>query len=164
MWRLTIVLAICCWIEPSVQRSLSILDFKSILDKLGDEFLNHESLAPQVAANHDEIPHPQKVHNFASGLKVGQVSAVSVNPNDQPVIFHRGHVVWDFKSFGFDNKLVAPTLIGEDAIVTLDPDSGKPLKAFGKDIFLMPHGLTIDGEGNHYVTDVGLHQVMRVSE
>ena len=90
-------------------------------------------------------------------------SAVSVNPNDQPVIFHRGHVVWDAKSFGRDYKLVAPTLIGEDTIVTLDADSGKPLSSFGKDLFLMPHGLTVDNEGNIYVTDVGLHQVMRVS-
>ena len=47
--------------------------------------------------------------------------------------------------------------------MTLDPESGKPLHSFGKDMFLMPHGLTIDGEGNHYVTDVGLHQVLRVS-
>ena len=90
-------------------------------------------------------------------------SAVSVNPNDQPVIFHRGHVVWDAKSFGRDYKLVAPTLIGEDTIVTLDTDSGKPVSSFGKDLFLMPHGLTVDNEGNIYVTDVGLHQVMRVS-
>ena len=29
-------------------------------------------------------------------------------------------------------------------------------------MFLMPHGMTIDNEGNHYVTDVGLHQVLRV--
>ena len=88
---------------------------------------------------------------------------MSVNPNDQPVIFHRGHVVWDAKSFGRDYKLVAPTLIGEDTIVTLDADSGKPVSSFGKDLFLMPHGLTVDNEGNIYVTDVGLHQVMRVS-
>ena len=40
-------------------------------------------------------PHPQKVHNFARGLDVGQVSAVAVNPNDQPVIFHRGPTVWN---------------------------------------------------------------------
>jgi len=28
-------------------------------------------------------------------------------------------------------------------------------------MFLMPHGMTIDNEGNTYVTDVGLHQVLR---
>ena len=47
--------------------------------------------------------------------------------------------------------------------MTLDPDSGKVISSYGKGLFLMPHGLTIDEEGNHYVTDVGLHQVMRVS-
>lgn len=29
-------------------------------------------------------------------------------------------------------------------------------------MFYMPHGLTVDAEGNMYVTDTGLHQVMRV--
>ena len=72
-----------------------ILDFKNIFDRLGDEFLNHDSLKPQVAANVEDVPHPQKVHNFARGLNVGQVSAVSTNQNDQPVIFHRGPVVWN---------------------------------------------------------------------
>jgi len=149
-------------VVPSLQRALSILDLKSIIDRLGDEFLTHHSLSPQTVSGQDDVPHPLKVNNYAGGnLDVGQVSAVSVNPADQPVIFHRGHTVWDQKSFGRDYKLLAPNLIGEDVIVTLDPDSGKPLKAFGKNMFMMPHGLTIDGDGNHYVTDVGLHQVMR---
>jgi len=150
-----------CWISVSLQRSLSILDIKGIIDRLGDEFLSHSSIGPQIPNGQDDIPHPVKVNNYATNLDVGQVSAVSINPADQPVIFHRGRVVWDQNSFGRDKKLVTPTLIGEDVIVTLDPDSGQPLKAFGKDIFLMPHGLTIDGDGNHYVTDVGLHQVLR---
>jgi len=155
-------LLLLCLVSSSHQRSLSVLDLKSIIDRLGDEFLTHHSLRPQAASGQaDQIPHPLKVNNFAAGLDVGQVSAVAVNPNDQPVIFHRGHVVWDANTFGNDFKLKAATLIGEDTIVTLDADSGQPLTSFGKDMFLMPHGLTIDGEGNLYVTDVGLHQVMR---
>ena len=67
-----------------------------------------------------------------------------------------------YSSFGADKKLVKPDFINEDTIITLDPDTGKALSSFGKGLFLMPHGLTIDNEGNHYVTDVGLHQVMRV--
>ena len=110
----------------------------------------------------EDVPHPLKVNNFAADLDVGQVSAVAVNPNDQPVIFHRGHVTWNANTFGSDFKMAAPTLIGEDTIVTLDADSGKPIRSMGKDMFLMPHGLTIDNEGNTYVTDVGLHQVLRV--
>ena len=67
-----------------------------------------------------------------------------------------------FSSFGADKKLVKPDFINEDTIITLDQDTGKAISSFGKGLFLMPHGLTIDNEGNHYVTDVGLHQVMRV--
>jgi hypothetical protein len=63
------------------------------------------------------------------------------------------------------NNLNEPrTPIDEDTIVTLDPDSGKVMESWGKGMFYMPHGLTIDGEGNTYVTDVGLHQVMRVGK
>jgi len=150
-----------CLISPSIQKALSLTDLKGMIDRLGDEFLTRHSLQPKNAPSDDDIPHPLKVNNFAAGIDVGQVSAVSVNINDQPVIFHRGHVVWDAKSFGRDYKLVAPTLIGEDTIVTLDADSGKPISSFGKDLFLMPHGLTIDNDGNIFVTDVGLHQVLR---
>ena len=38
-----------------------------------------------------------------------QVSAVDVNRNDDPVVFHRGPVVWNGKSFDSKNKLVART-------------------------------------------------------
>ena len=36
-----------------------------------------------------------------------QVSAVDVNQNDDPVVFHRGPVVWNGKSFDSKNRLVA---------------------------------------------------------
>jgi len=54
-------------------------------------------------------------------------------------------------------------VIDEDTILVLDPDTGDVISSSGKDMFYMPHGLTLDGEGNTYVTDTGLHQVMRVS-
>ena len=53
-------------------------------------------------------------------------------------------------------------VIEEDTILTLDPDTGDVINSKGKNMFYMPHGLTLDGEGNIYVTDTGLHQVMRV--
>ena len=70
------------------------------------------------------------------------------------------------RSFNFKtNNLNEPrTAIEEDTILTLDPDSGKVLSSWGKGMFYMPHGLTIDADGNIYVTDVGLHQVMRVGQ
>ena len=36
-----------------------------------------------------------------------QVSAVDVDQNDDPVVFHRGPVVWNGKSFDSKNRLVA---------------------------------------------------------
>ena len=39
--------------------------------------------------------------------KMFQVSAVDVNQDGDPVVFHRGPVVWNGKSFDSKNKLVA---------------------------------------------------------
>ncbi len=62
--------------------------------------------------------------NCASTL---QVSAVSTNPEDDPVIFHRGPVVWDMTSFDNTNRLVGRdgTPIAVDTILTLDQFTGK---------------------------------------
>ena len=78
-------------------KPLGLLDLKGLIDRLGDEFFTHHGLSPQKSTLQDDIPHPIKVNNFGRQLELGQVSAISVNPNDQPVIFHRGHVVWDQK-------------------------------------------------------------------
>lgn len=39
--------------------------------------------------------------------------------------------------------------------------SGKLISEWGKNIFYMPHGLTIDTYGNYWLTDVALHQVFK---
>ena len=66
------------------------------------------------------------------------------------------------RSFKPDWTLAKRQVIEEDTILTLDPDTGDVINSKGKNMFYMPHGLTLDGEGNIYVTDTGLHQVMRV--
>jgi len=109
----------------------------------------------------DDVPHPIQVNNWGRKLKVGQVSGVSVTNDDYPVILHRGPVVWDKDTFGPDNKLKEKKVIDEDTVLFLDPDTGDTLDSFGKGMFYVPHGLTVDNEGNVYVTDVGLHQVKR---
>ena len=89
------------------------------------------------------------------------MSAVDVDQEDNPVIFHRGPVVWDGSSFGFDNVLKKRQVIDVDPILVLDAAKGKLKSSFGSGIFYMPHGLKVDGNGNIWVTDVGLHQVMK---
>ena len=48
---------------------------------------------------------PIEVHGWGGSLKLGQVSAVDVNLDNDPVIFHRGPVIWDGASFGLNNVL-----------------------------------------------------------
>lgn len=67
------------------------------------------------------------------------------------------------RSFDENNTLVDKRVIKEDTILVLSPDDGSVLWSFGSGTFYMPHGLAVDIEGNVYVTDVGLHQVFRVS-
>ena len=107
---------------------------------------------------------PIEVHGWGDNLKLGQVSAVDVNLDDDPVIFQRGPVTWDAKSFDRENVLQEKKVIAEDTIITLDADTGKVKSSFGSGLFYMPHGLSVDHGGNTWVTDVGLHQVMMFSK
>ena len=45
--------------------------------------------------------------------------------------------------------------------MTLDAKTGSILDSTGSDIFYMPHGMTIDRNGNMWITDVALHQVFK---
>ena len=58
-------------------------------------------------------------------------------------------------------NILSRQLIKEDTILTVDADKGKVKSSFGSGLFYMPHGLKIDSEGNTWVTDVGLHQVIK---
>ena len=40
-------------------------------------------------------------------------------------------------------------------------DTGEVLSSWGSNRFLMPHGLTVDLDGNIWVTDCGLHQAIK---
>ena len=64
-----------------------------------------------------------------------------------------------FSTFDASHLLVDKTPVSADAIVTLDADTGEAKSSWGSGMFYMPHGMTIDGEGNTYVTDAGSHQV-----
>lgn len=125
-------------------------------------------------------------------LAVGQITAVSINSKGQPVIFHRGTVVWDEGYFteqvDFTTSYIFATNvsivmvsicrsfnttynyqraqqgpIAEDTVFTLDENTGAVLSSWGGGMFYMPHGLTVDQYDNVWVTDVALHQVFKVS-
>ncbi|XP_055484332.1 peptidyl-glycine alpha-amidating monooxygenase isoform X6 [Psammomys obesus] len=97
-------------------------------------------------------------------LLPGQVSGVALDSKNNLVIFHRGDHVWDGNSF--DSKFVYQQRglgpIEEDTILVIDPNNAAVLKSSGKNLFYLPHGLSIDKEGNYWVTDVALHQVFKL--
>ncbi|XP_008112175.1 peptidyl-glycine alpha-amidating monooxygenase isoform X3 [Anolis carolinensis] len=97
-------------------------------------------------------------------LKLGQVSGLALDPNNNLVVFHRGDHVWDANSFDnnyvYQQKGLGP--IKESTILVLDPNNSAILHSTGKDLFYLPHGLSIDNNGNYWVTDVALHQVFKL--
>ncbi|XP_012282254.1 peptidyl-alpha-hydroxyglycine alpha-amidating lyase 1 isoform X2 [Orussus abietinus] len=91
----------------------------------------------------------------------GQISAVSIDPDGNIAVFHRGDRIWNSESFNRENKF-DPTNgpIKQNTIILLNK-GGKKILEWGENLFYMPHGLTIDSFGNYWITDVALHQVLK---
>lgn len=81
--------------------------------------------------------------------------------------FSAGTTVWDAQTFQPGNAsdmVTDPKAFIEAAtVMQLHQDTGKVLAEWGAKKFLMPHGLTVDTEGNIWVTDVALHQAFKFS-
>ena len=78
------------------------------------------------------------------------------------VIFHRGSRHWEIGSFNFNNRFnpkLGPIADETLALVDTIDGSNRVVQQWGSHLFYMPHGLTIDGRGRLWLTDVGAHQV-----
>ncbi|XP_043402444.1 peptidyl-glycine alpha-amidating monooxygenase isoform X14 [Chelonia mydas] len=97
-------------------------------------------------------------------LKLGQVSGLALDPKNNLVIFHRGDHLWDGNSFDssfvYQQRGLGP--IEQNTILVIDPSNADILDSTGKNLFYLPHGLSIDKDGNYWVTDVALHQVFKL--
>ncbi|XP_012496509.1 PREDICTED: peptidyl-glycine alpha-amidating monooxygenase [Propithecus coquereli] len=97
-------------------------------------------------------------------LLPGQVSGVALDLKNNLVIFHRGDHVWDGNSFDskfvYQQRGIGP--IEEDTILVIDPNTAAVIQSSGKNLFYLPHGLSVDKDGNYWVTDVALHQVFKL--
>jgi len=92
-------------------------------------------------------------NNAVHQLGLGQVVGLDIASNGDIVVFHRAGRMWT-EPFPEEN-------IENNTIAIIDSQSGKIKKSWGKNLFSMPHGLTVDHYDNVWVTDVGRHQVFK---
>jgi len=88
-------------------------------------------------------PNPKVVKNFGAlpdGRVWGNTAGVDIAPD--------GHV-WAYDRCG-TNSCVGSNV---DPIVKFDRTSGKLLASFGRGMFIFPHGIHVDRDGNVWVTD-----------
>lgn len=89
------------------------------------------------------------------GHTLGLCAGVGVDAQNRVFVFHRSGRVWT-KPFPKE-PIAAPTVSVFDGV------TGRLLSTWGVSRFIMPHGLTVDHDGNLWLTDVGLHQVFKCS-
>ena len=97
--------------------------------------------------------------SLPEGYLLGQVTGVDVDTNQNLVLFHRAWRRWRIL-----NETFPDTPISTNTILVLDGKTGKPLKSWGANLFIMTHGLTVDNENNVWITDVGLQQVLKFTQ
>ncbi|XP_005189365.1 peptidyl-alpha-hydroxyglycine alpha-amidating lyase 2 [Musca domestica] len=110
------------------------------------------------------VPTPVLVENWPkTNHKLGQVTAVSIDTQGKPVIFHRADRYWNANSFNDSHiyHMIEYGPIKQKTIYILDPKTGDIISGWGEDLFYMPHGMTIDTHGNYWITDVAMHQAFK---
>ncbi|RWS17219.1 peptidyl-alpha-hydroxyglycine alpha-amidating lyase 2-like protein [Dinothrombium tinctorium] len=92
-----------------------------------------------------------------------QVAGVAATNHSKVYVFHRGDRAWDNNTFDYfdvyQQRDKGP--IDQNTILILNSSNGDLIESWGKNMFYMPHGISLDPEGNVWVTDVALHQVFR---
>ena len=90
------------------------------------------------------LPNPYMTHRdwglLPEGREWGRVSGVYTDPN--------GEDIWVFERCGGDNCVMS-----DDPTVLRFATDGSLLASFGADMFVRPHGMYVDREGNVWVTD-----------
>jgi DNA-binding beta-propeller fold protein YncE len=89
------------------------------------------------------------------GRILGSAAGVAVNAGGEVFVFHRATRVWS-EPLPTD-ALSAPT------IAVFDSKTGRFLRDIAAGVFAMPHGLSVDPDGNLWATDVALHQVIKLA-
>ena len=101
----------------------------------------------------NEYNFDEKWSNVSNDIELGNPTGLSIDINNNLVVFHRANRGWQ--------QPMPTEKIKDKTIVTIDNNTGELLNSWGDEIFIMPHGLEVDHENNIWVTDVGLHQIFK---
>ena len=94
--------------------------------------------------------------NLPKGYTLGSVTGVDIDTEHNVIFIHRAWRRWKIL-----NEVFPDTPISANTILIVDGVNGNLLNNWGANLFIMPHGLTVDKENNVWVTDVGLQQVLK---
>jgi sugar lactone lactonase YvrE len=92
-------------------------------------------------------PNPVVIKNWGElpdNRKWGSTAGVDIGPDGQ---------VWAYDRCGAYALAGGCDTSPVDPVLKFDRSTGKPLVHFGKGLFVLPHGLHVDKEGNVWVTD-----------
>ena len=92
---------------------------------------------------------------FPKEFSLGQATGVAVDSHNHVFIFHRAKREW-VEPFPVEK-------ISEHTVLMFDGTTGKLKNTWGGNLFIMPHGLSVDGDNNVWVTDVGSQQIHKLS-
>jgi peptidylamidoglycolate lyase len=106
--------------------------------------------AALAQSQHEVVPDWPKLPD---GHVLGLCAGVGVDVRNRVFVFHRSGRNW--------TNPFPKEPIPQATVSVIDGASGKLLSTWGENRFIMPHGLTVDHEGNLWLTDVGLHQVFK---
>ena len=99
---------------------------------------------PPSYAPPNDLPNPYRTvlnwAQFPDGRKWGSTAGVSVGPDGN---------IWAYDRCGA-NTCAGSTL---DPVLEFDVKTGKLIKRFGAGVLVFPHGLTVDQQGNIWITD-----------
>jgi peptidylamidoglycolate lyase len=108
-----------------------------------------DAIAAATVTRYEEV---KDWPSLPASVQLGEAAGVAVDTNGHVFIFHR-------PGRGFD--LTATTKLTEPTVLEIDANTGKLISSWGANMFLVPHGISIDGQNNIFLTDVSLQQVFK---
>lgn len=115
---------------------------------------NDQQITNNAAAGYELVkdwPH------LPESFELGNPTGIGIDSKQHVFVFHRAYRKW---------PLIGPmpdSLIQTNTVLELDRDKGTVINSWGSNMFVMPHGLTVDKDDNIWLTDVVLQQVFKFS-